>query len=180
MHARRAAVAVLENPAPATVQQFLGETHTLVVLGHDGPLDQVHSIRREADGGVWMVGQELGRQFPMRRLYLWACDTTGEGATRRLALADQARQAGAGPVAGHSVSLRADFDELGGPFAEHFRLALAQLVWGFVDLGDDAQQLQLKARQTFPLEIELDAGPQLDWFRRSQWLLDRISNFHIA
>lgn len=183
MHERRPAVACLTNPTPEQVQELIQVNETLVVLGHDGPLAQVHSIRREARGGIWLLGAELGRRFPGSRQYLWACDVMGEGAARILALADEAKSAGARRVAGHSVTLSADFDQLGGPYAEVFRSALAQLVWGFVDGEDNPQKLRLRAREALPLNLELDAWSlesKLDWFRRSQWLHDRISNFHIA
>lgn len=105
----------------------------------------------------------------------------GAGSTRSDALADQARAAGAGRVAGHSVTLNADFDQLGGPFAEDFRSALAQLIWGFVDGEDDSSRLKLRAREMLPFSLDLDFDPsRLDWFRRKTWLEDRIQHFHIV
>lgn len=138
-------------------------------------------MRSEANGGVWLQGEELGRRFPGVRQYLWACETMGEGSTRSHALADQARAAGAGRVAGHSVTLSADFEQLGGEFAEDFRSALAQLVWGFVDGEDDSARLKLRAKEKLPFSLELEFDPsRLDWFRRKGWLEERIQHFHIA
>ena len=181
MHRRRSAAAILKNPSPEEVGSFLNLNRTLVILGHDGLHLRVHSMRREANGGVWLQGDELGRRFRGVRQYLWACETMGAGSTRSDALADQARAAGAGRVAGHSVTLNADFDQLGGPFAEDFRSALAQLIWGFVDGEDDSSRLKLRAREMLPFSLDLDFDPsRLDWFRRKTWLEDRIQHFHIV
>jgi hypothetical protein len=128
----------------------------------------VHSLRAEASGNVWMRGEELGRAFAGARLYLWACDAMGSGSTRApgvSSLGDEARSAGVACVAGHSLKLSADFEQLGGVHAEVFRRSLAELIWGFVDGEDDATAL---------------APSALDWFRRVQWLEDRIAGFHVA
>lgn len=184
MHRRRPAAALLRNPTRDVVAEKLSPNRTLVVLGHDGALQGIHSIRSERDGAVWMSGTELGEFFRGVRQYLWACETMGSGSARTAALADEARRAGAARVAGHSVTLSADFDEIGGRHAEAFRQSLALLVWGFVDGEDDVLQLRLRAREALPFDLELDASTMreddLDWFRRKDWLDDRIANFHVA
>lgn len=184
MHTRRQAVALLTNPTPNEVAQLLKPSRTLVILGHNSALNSVHSMRSERDGGVWLRGDELGQFFTGVRQYLWACETMGSGSARTGALADDARRAGAARVAGHAVTLSADFDQLGGRHAEAFRQSLARLVWGFVDGEDDVLRLRLRAREALPFDLELDASrmneDDLDWFRRKDWLDDRIANFHVA
>ena len=192
LNLRRAAQEVWLERAPPhdAVEESVRRTKAIVLLAHDGPLHGVHSLRSEAAGGVWMRGEEVGRRFAGARVYLLACETMGSESTRPQGLeflGDEAQRAGAAVVAGHSLTLDADFERLGGPHAERFRHALAELIWGFLDGENGEQRLKLRAREELQrqdFQLELDAGDlatgSLDWFRRVQWLEDRIAGFHIA
>ena len=172
------------HPTATDVQKAVATTKQLLAFGHNGRLNDEHSMRSHSGSNIWLRGPELGAHFAGARIYLWACETMGAGSTRSAevsSLGDEAIAAGAAVVAGHSVTLSADFSQIGGRFSEHFRAALGAMIFSFLDGLDDPAELKLRAREELPMEIDLQLPAEgLDWFRASQWLFDRIDNLHIA
>jgi hypothetical protein len=184
--AQRPPIARWDEPRPPVdaVAAAVRQTPSLVVIGHDGPLNDRHSLRAHSHGSVWLDGSELGMKFPGARIYAWACWTLGYESVRdpnTAYLGDEAVASGAQAVAGHSIALPANLGAMVGGSAHFFREPVKAMIFGFLEGEDDAAALRERAQEHFPEELLLDVvDGQLDYFRAQQQLSDIIQHFHVS
>lgn len=174
-----------QHPPVDEVARAVREVGNLVVIGHDGPVNNRHSLRSHANGGVWLDGTQLGQRFPGARIYLWACEAAGTDSTRQEGVAyliDEAVHAGANAVAGYGLKASGDLGTYGHPDKPWLRGVLEVLVFGCLRGVNHASQLRIEARSRLSLQTELEwhDGGEAVWFQRQLAIDELVAHFHVA